>query len=158
MINAGRYQIHVAFFGGEVDGICRWSVVIGKVQDAEIDAFVANIDAIAHATTPGFVVLDICHGISLPTPLQRQRIAEAVGAATKRTRVLTAHALVTNSSAARGVLTTVNWFIQRNFDEKVFKGPSEALTWLATLSNKLDPDAVLADITRKAPPFTTLKW
>ncbi len=148
----------MAFYGGEVDGICRWSVTIGKVGDAEIDGFVENIHAIAEATTPGYVVLDIVHGISMPTPLQRKRVAEAVASATKKTRFLTAHALATNSAAARGVLTAVNWFIQRSFDEKVFSAPSEALSWLATVSEKVDTKAVLSDITRKVPTFGSLRW
>ena len=148
----------VAFYSGEVDRICRWSVVIGKVSDPDLDGFIANIDAIGEATTPGYVVLDIAHGISMPTPLQRQRVAEAVASATKRTRVLTAHALATNSATARGVLTAVNWFIKRTFDEKVFPVPRDALEWLATLSQRVDPEAVLSDIARKVPPFGTLRW
>lgn len=148
----------MAFYGGEVAGICRWSVTIGKVGDAEIDAFVDNVHAIADATSPGYVVLDIVHGISMPTPLQRQRVADAVSAATKKARFLTAHALATNSVAARGVLTAVNWFFQRSFDEKVFGAPGEALGWLATLSHKVDPQAVLSDIARKVPTFSALEW
>ena len=148
----------MAFYGGEVDGICRWSVTIGKVGDAEIDGFVGNVHAIAEATLPGYVVLDIVHGISMPTPLQRQRVAEAVASATKKTRFLTAHALATNSAAARGVLTAVNWFIQRSFDEKVFGAPRDAVGWLATFSDKVDPEAVLSDISRKVPTFATLRW
>lgn len=148
----------MAFFGGEVDGICRWSVTIGKVGDAEVDAFVDNVHAIADATTPGYVVLDIVHGISMPTPLQRQRVAEAVTAATKKTRVLTAHALATNSAAARGVLTAVNWFVRRSFEEKVFAAPRDALSWLATVSDKVDPEAVVAEIQREVPAFGALRW
>lgn len=141
-----------------MDGICRWSVTTGKVGDVEIEAFVENVHAIAEATMPGYVVLDIVHGISMPTPLQRQRVAEAVAAATTKTRFLTAHALATNSAAARGVLTAVNWFIQRTFDEKVFGAPRDALGWLATFSERIDIDAVLADITRKVPTFGALRW
>lgn len=148
----------MAFYGGEVDGICRWSVTTGKVGDAEIDAFVENVHAIAEATMPGYVVLDIVHGISMPTPLQRKRVAEAVASATAKTRFLTAHALATNSAAARGVLTAVNWFIKRSFDEKVFGAPRDALGWLATFSEKIDTEAVLADILRRVPAFGTLKW
>lgn len=146
------------FYAGEVGQLCRWSVLIGKYSDHDIEGFLANIEAIGAATTPGYVVLDIVHGISMPTPLQRQRVAEAVDAAAKRTRVLTAHALATNSTAARGVLTVVNWFVKRSFEEKVFGAPRDAVAWLRTCSHKVDPEAVLADIARNVPGFGGLRW
>src|SRR5687767_5574241 len=79
----------------------------GDIAQRDVDAFVAHVDSIAHATKPGYVVLDIAHGISMPTPVQRERVTNAVQAATRATRVLTAHALATSSVTARGVLTAI---------------------------------------------------
>lgn len=148
----------MGFVGGEIGGICRWSFLSGRFTDAEVEQFAEHIGALGRVTKPGYVVLDVAHEIALPTPLQRKRIATAVDEATRTTRSVTAHALATNSVTARGVLTAINWFVQRTFEEKVFADPRAALLWLRGFNDKLQPDAVLAEISRAVPAFARLRW
>ena len=63
-----------------------------------------------------------------------------------------------SSVTARGVLTAINWFVQRTFEEKVFADPRAALLWLRGFNDKLQPDAVLAEISRAVPAFARLRW
>ncbi len=146
------------FLGGETGGICQWALLTGRLTDDEVDKFAAHISNLRNAKGPGYVVIDLAYRIALPTPLQRQRIATAVDAATRTTHSVAAHALVTNSVTARGVLTAINWFVERTFDEKVFGAPEEALAWLSSFNPKLDARAVLDDIARAAPSFAGMRW
>lgn len=144
----------MAFFRGDV-GVCHWAFVSGRISDDEIDAFVEHVESIA--PTGGAVVLEIAHSITLPTPMQRQRITTAVQALPGK-GLLAGHAVATNSVAARGVLTAVNWFVPRNYPEKVFGDPRGAVAWLAECSRGLDAQAVLQQIEDAVPGFRKLRW
>lgn len=147
----------MTFYCGFVDD-CAWAVLLGEVPEAEIDAFVAHIGEVGQIDSPQRVVLDIAHDISLPTPLQRKKIASAVEGALAAKRLVAGHALATNSVAARGVLTAINWFVPKSFPEKVFSDPRAALEWLRTLNGAVDPTSVLAQIANDVPHFRTLRW
>ena len=143
------------FFSGEHGG-CAWSLTLGPVVAGDLDQFVAYIARFGRAIRPGYVVLDLVHSIAMPSSLERQRITDAL-AATPNKELLAGHALVTNSSAARGVLTAINWFVDRPFPERVFAQPAEAARWLATLSPALDSAELLRAVARES-PLRGLRW
>jgi len=145
----------MAFYGGATDS-CRWAVVIGKVTDADVERFVEHVRSIGEGG-PGTVVLEVAHRITMPTPLQRQRITDAVRALPNK-HFIGGHAVATNSAAARGVLTAVNWFVERSFPEKVFADPTSAAAWLAECNPAIDAGALLETIGNGAPPFGALRW
>ncbi len=144
----------MAFFRGD-SGLCRWAFISGRISDRDIDAFVQHIESIV--ATRGAVVLEMAHSVTLPTPVQRQRITTAVQALPAK-GLLAGHALATNSVAARGVLTAVNWFVPRTFPEKVFGEPRSAVAWLAELSATIDAQRVLTDVAAAVPGFDRLRW
>ncbi|NUP09645.1 MAG: hypothetical protein HOW73_26665 [Polyangiaceae bacterium] len=145
------------YYAGEV-GPCSWVVLFESLTEADVEAFAARIEALGNVRDPRYVVLDIAHGLGLPTPLQRKRITTAVESAIANKGTLAGHALATNSIAARGVLTAINWFVERPFEEKIFSNPADALTWLASLNPKVDPVEVLDHIGRAVPHFSKLRW
>ena len=145
----------MAFYGGATER-CRWVLVIGKITDADVERFVEHVRGIGEGG-PGTVVLELAHRISMPAPLQRQRITDAVRALPNK-HFIGGHAIATNSTAARGVLTAVNWFVERSFPEKVFGDPASAAAWLAERNPAVDAGALLETIAREAPPFASLRW
>ncbi len=147
----------MSFASGQV-GPCRWSLTRGEPSDADVAAFVAYLGHLTDAITTPIVVLDLVHGITLPNAVQRQAVASAV-AGLKRMHLVKAHALVTDSAAARGVLTTINWFVvNRPFAEKIFSATRPALRWLATELEGVDGPAILGDISDREPAFRALAW
>lgn len=146
----------MSFHCGELPGV-SWACVVGEASDETLEAFVAQLERVGRRSLPGHVVLDLMHDVPLPNPLQRQRLTEAVQKVTARGGV-GGHALVTNSTIARGVLSAINWFVRPAFPERTFREPKAAVAWLCSLNPKLDGDALLADIERHAPPFRALRW
>ncbi len=143
--------IHTGSFGD-----CSWSVITGRLEDRDIGRFVAHIRAIGRSGKPT-TVIDIAHSVSLPNPLQREQIIDAVGSIEHKQLVL-GHAVVTNTAVARGVLQVVNWFVPPAFPERVFRSPGEALDWLGRQCPDLDGDGLLADIERTVRSFASLRW
>lgn len=145
------------FVSGEV-GPCKWSVIRGTPTTADLAGFVAHIGRLTARKGERVVVLDLAHDITLPTSIQRKIITDAVEALPDK-QLVVAHALVTNSAAARGVLTAINWFVKnRPFDERVFSRPGDALSWLAEELPSVEPDVVLQSISDEAPAFSHLRW
>jgi hypothetical protein len=137
--------------------MCQWALVRGRLNEDTIASFVEHVKRVASGHRPGLLVLDMAHDISAPNPLQRKLITDAVNDGTGKD-FIAAHAVVSNSAIARGVLTAVNWFVtSRPYAERVFSNPREALTWLATHGD-VDVEAALRDISTAAPPFETLRW
>lgn len=135
---------------------CSWSVITGSLHDRDINQFVAHIRSIGANGKPT-VVIDIAHSVSLPNPLQREQIIDAVGSIEHKHLVL-GHAVVTNTAIARGVLQVVNWFVPPKFPERVFRSPGEAIDWLGKQVADLDRDGLLADIERSVRSFGSLRW
>jgi hypothetical protein len=154
MTDVALTKPRVALFRGDV-GLCHWAFASGRMTDRDIDAFVEHIESIV--TVTGTVVLEMAHSITVPTPLQRQKITNAVQGIPGK-RLLAGHAVATNSMAARGVLTAVNWFVPRTFPEKVFGDPRSAAAWLAEMSPSIDPGRVLAQVAQAVPGFDALRW
>jgi hypothetical protein len=147
----------VTFESGQF-GRCKWSLTRGKPTDADVAGFVAYLRQLTADVATPIVVLDLVHGITLPSAMQRKAITREVAALPKK-HLVKAHALVTNSAAARGVLTTINWFVvNRPFAEKVFSAPGPALTWLAEELPDIDARAVLDAIGEQVPSFRKLTW
>lgn len=149
----------VTFFSGAV-GLCRWSLTHGRLSADDLAGYLANVNRLADLGGKPHVVLDIAHDISLPTPVQRKTIADAVQALPLGSkRLIAGHAVVVNSAIGRGVLTAINWFVsERPFAERVFASPDKALLWLAERLPETSPGLVLADIGRQAPHFRSFTW
>ena len=140
------------------EGPCAWTLGLGSFDDADVHRFVANLRALAvPPVSPHLLVLDILHGVPMPTAVQRKLIVGALrdSPALEKAR---AHALVSNSPVGRGVLTAINWVVQPKFDEAVFSKPSDALAWLSARSDRLDGARVLRAIRDACPAFDGLRW
>lgn len=144
-------SIHTGSFGD-----CAWSVVIGPIAEKELAGFVAHIRKIGREGKP-CTVLDIAHSVSLPNPLQREQIIQAV-ASIEQKHFVRGHAVVTNTAVARGVLQVVNWFVPPQFPERIFRSPGEALDWLSERTPHLDGDGLLSEIERSVQGFASLRW
>ena len=145
-----------SYWSGRV-GRCYWSCVVGSVDEQTVDAFVRGIQRIGESHLSELVVLDLANSIDRPKPSDRQRITEAVHAIPNKERIR-GHALVANSSVARGVLTIVNWFVKPQFPEKVSRMPELGLGWLKQQDSTLDPERVLEDIRQTVDGYQKLKW
>lgn len=146
----------MGYWSGRV-GLCFWTCIQGEIRDADVEAFVRGIQRIGESSLPELVVLDITHDISRPKPLHRKQITDAIQALPNKERIR-GHAVVANSSVARGVLTIVNWFVKPVFPEKVFKHPGMALAWLKQHEVTLDPERVLEDVRLHVEGFDSLRW
>jgi hypothetical protein len=146
----------VGHWSGRV-GRCYWSCVVGRIDEETLNAFVRGIERIGESNLGDLVVLDLAHGIDRPKPLHRQRITEAVQKLPNKAHIR-GHAVVANSSVARGVLTVVNWFVKPEFPEKVFRMPELALGWLKQHDSTLDPQRVLDDVRLRVPDYEKLRW
>jgi hypothetical protein len=135
---------------------CSWSVLTGRIQDEDVAGFVRHIHGI-RAKNADALVIDIAHSVSLPNPMQRKQIVDAVGSIEDKQLIL-GHAVVTNTAVARGVLQVVNWFVTPVFPEKVFRSPREAAAWLATRAPRFDHDGLLRELERCVPGFERLRW
>lgn len=130
--------------------------MIGEFSEADFDAYIDNVRG--HSRAVGAtVVFDVSHGIQTPTALQRKALTKAVAAIANKDHIV-AHAVVTNSAIARGVLTAVNWFVQPPFLERVFDSPTTAAAWCAAHAPELDPAALVAHIEEHVPGFARLRW
>ena len=134
---------------------CSWAVLTGRIHDDDVAGFVRHIHGI-DARRTNALVLDIAHSVSLPNPMQRKQIVDAVGSIDDKERIL-GHAVVTNTAIARGVLQVVNWFVTPVFPEQVFRSPTEAVAWLATRAD-IDGDGLLGELDRSVPGFGRLRW
>lgn len=77
----------------------------------------------------GEVILDMLYDVTMPTPVQRRRIGGVVegSSALQQTG---GHAVVTNSTLGRSLMTAINWVVRPSFEERIFGCPQEALEWL----------------------------
>lgn len=144
------------FTSGEV-GLCRWTFLQGTVTDAMAESFARFI----RETRPreGVVVIDISHGITFPTALQRKCIADAVKETEARfSTTISGHAVVTNSSVARATLTAINWVARPAYPEQVFSDVPSALAWAQRVSPSVDVDATRESMRRAINGFDTLRW
>ncbi len=137
-------------------GLCRWMCGSGTIAPGDVDGFVAHI----RATRPrrGLVMIDFVHSISTPSAADRRLIAEAVREVLSSSPDIAGHALVSNSSVARGVMTAINWMAKTPFPESTFATPALGLAWAAQLSPTIDPGAILADLHEQVPGFASLRW
>lgn len=119
-------------------GPVSWSVVSGNVTPDVFDAFCDHLEALAKRQDPGQLVLDIFHDISRPTAIQRQRAANILANA-PNLKLVAGHAFVTNSVVGRGALTAINWMFKKEFPERVFPNPPDAMAWLAQQNPALVP-------------------
>ena len=110
-------------------------------------------------TTTGFgdIVLDLWFDAGMPSSKNRARFTSEFTRSVITQRVQ-AHALVTNSTLSRGVLTAINWVIKRPFQERVFAQPADGLAWIGSLKPDLDIGALRRDIEMAVPGFTSLHW
>jgi hypothetical protein len=143
-------MLHTGIFSS-----CAWSVLSGRIDDDDVAGFVRHLRGI-RPEAGDTVVLDIAHSVSLPNPMQRKQLVDAVGSIDAK-RLILGHAVVTNTAVARGVLQVVNWFVTPVFPEKIFRAPGEAVDWLATRAPHLDRDGLLRDLER-VPGFARLHW
>lgn len=135
---------------------CSWSVLTGRIHDDDVAGFVRHIRGIR--TRDGdAMVIDIAHSVSLPNPMQRKQIVEAVGSIEGKSLLL-GHAVVTNTAVARGVLQVVNWFVTPEFPEKIFRAPGDAVAWLVERAPRFDRDGFLSELERRVPGFAQLRW
>lgn len=144
------------FASGDV-GICRWAFFRGASTDAMVEQLVTHI----HGSRPreGTVLIDIAYDITFPSALQRTRIAEAVkDALGTHRRLISGHAVVTNSAVTRATMTAINWLVRPQFPEQIFSDPASALAWLNQLSPTVDVDATQAAIRAAVPGFDRLAW
>lgn len=135
---------------------CSWAVLTGRIQDADVAGFVRHIGGI-HVQSGDALVIDIAHSVSLPNPMQRKQIVDAVGSIDAKERIV-GHAVVTNTAVARGVLQVVNWFVTPVFPEKIFRSPGEAVAWLTTRAPRFDGDGLLRELEQRVPGFAQLRW
>lgn len=144
------------FASGDV-GVCRWAFFRGATTDAMVDQLVAHIRA--SRPREGTVLIDIAYDITLPSALQRTRIAESVkDALGSHRRLISGHAVVTNSAVTRATMTAINWLVRPQFPEQIFSDPTSGLTWLKQLSPTVDLDATQAAIRAAVPGFSGLSW
>lgn len=122
-----------------------------------MQAFAENIRVVGGRIQRPTAVLDLAYDVSMPNPMQRKLITEAV-AALPRKDLIAGHAVVSNSTVARGVLAVVNWFTKPTFPERVFGEPKEAVEWLVDLQPDVSPAAVLSDIRKRVPEFPSMQW
>lgn len=144
------------FASGEV-GVCRWAFFRGATTDDMVAQLVAHV----RATRPreGSVLIDIAYDVTLPSALQRTRIAEAVkDALGSHRRSIAGHALVTNSGVTRAALTAINWLVRPQFPEQVFGDPSTGFEWLKEVSPGVDIEATQAAIRGAVPGYEKLAW
>lgn len=146
----------MSYWSGRV-GRCFWSCIQGDITDADVAAFVGGIQRIGESALPELVVLDITHGINRPNAMHRKRITDAVQVLPNKERIR-GHAVVADSSVARGVLTIVNWFVKPVFPERVFENPNAALAWLKEHDATLDEVRVLEDVGETVASFQKLRW
>lgn len=105
------------------------------------------------------VVLTVLNGAPMPSVTRRRRLTETISSAQANGGYLFAgHAVVTNNSVTRGLLTALNWVVKPKYDERVFKAPAPALEWLTPRCPALQPSAVVADLNRANPEFDFLRW
>ena len=135
---------------------CAWCVLTGRITDDDVAGFVRHIRGI-RPERPDALVIDIAHSVSLPNPMQRKQIVDAVGGMESK-QLISGHAVVTNTAVARGVLQVVNWFVTPEFPEKIFRAPGEAVQWFATLAPGFDRDGFLSELERRVPGFGQLRW
>lgn len=140
-----------------IHGVCHWCVAQGQLTDADVERFEAHVRMIAGSLQSGRVVLEIVHSVSLPNPMQRKRLVEAVQSVPSR-HLLRGHAVVTNTAIARGVLQVVNWFVAPDFPESVFSNPGDGVAWLVEQSSDVDGAALIAHIAENTPGFEQLRW
>ncbi|MGE0788141.1 MAG: hypothetical protein AB7S26_20890 [Sandaracinaceae bacterium] len=138
-------------------GDCHWKCAIGALTDDDLARFIAGIRDIGESPLEEIHVLDLLHDVTLPSAVQRQRIADAVAGIRGRERIR-GHALVANSFVGRAALTAINWLAPPSFPERVLGEPREGGEWLRAQGMKLDVDELLADIKATCPPFAKLSW
>lgn len=143
-------------YSGHV-GPCAWSVVQGALDDETIEGFLSYLRGVADDAAPGQLVLDMCHDLPMPTPVQRRRIIEVLNGS-KKLDLVAGHALVVNSTIGRGLLTAINWVVTPRFEEKLFARPDQAFEWLAERNPAFDADALLAAVRAAHPGFDQLRW
>lgn len=131
--------------------------MLGRFSDSDVEGFLSHLrDAVAHLEA-GDLILDITHDVPMPTAVQRKRITEIIGGASRTDR-LAGHALVVNSPVGRGALTAINWVVRPRFDEKIFGDPKDAVAWLAERNPALDAQALLGELARAVPALASLRW
>jgi hypothetical protein len=138
------------FYHG-TDGAFAWFYLHGTVTDADWNQYLETIEhGMAENTTT--VSLTIAYQATLPTPIQRRRLADLVSREAMRQDLsLKALAFATDSSLARGALTAINWLVKKPFPEKVFGNPVKAIEWLATITPGLNARAAWARIGSRLP-------
>jgi len=138
-------------------GPCAWSVVEGALDEETIERFLRYLRGVADDAVEGQLVLDMCHDLPMPTPVQRRRIIEVLNGSTKLDRVA-GHALVINSTIGRGLLTAINWVVTPRFEERLFARPEQAFEWLEERNPSLDRVGVLQAVRAAHPHFDALRW
>lgn len=133
--------------------------IVGAIDDATFERLVAHMKAIGENGQRDEVVLTALNDAPMPSVARRRRLTETITAAqAKGGYIFAGHAVVTNNSVTRGLLTALNWVVKPKYDERVFKAPPPALEWLTTRCPTLQPSAVLADLARANPEFGFLRW
>ncbi len=138
-------------------GPCAWSVIQGDLDEETLEGFLAHLRDVAEHVVPGQLVLDMCHDLSMPTPVQRQRIVEVLNGLPVLDQI-GGHALVINSTIGRGLLTAINWVVTPRWEEKLFGSPQEAFGWLEEQNSEFDADALLRSVRATHPDFDQLRW
>jgi hypothetical protein len=138
-------------------GPCAWSVVEGELDQETMERFLSHLREVGENAVPGQLVLDMCHDLPMPTPVQRRRIVEVLEGSPKLDRVA-GHALVINSTIGRGLLTAINWVVSPRFEEKLFARPERAFAWLVERNPDFDADALLEAVRAAHPGFDALSW
>ena len=136
---------------------CHWQVLVGPADEASWTQLIDRLIGLEAVVEPGDIVLDLWFDAGMPSSKNRARFTSEFTRSVITQRVQ-AHALVTNSTLSRGVLTAINWVIKRPFQERVFAQPADGLAWIGSLKPDLDIGALRRDIEMAVPGFTSLHW
>jgi len=128
---------------------CTWSYTVGKLTTAEWGTFVATLRDELTRPPQASTILTVTHQVTPPNADQRKLLADLLrsGAADK----VKAHAFVTDSRIAQGVLTALDWLVKKPYKESVFTDARDSVRWLATFSPELTVTELVLSIVAIVP-------
>jgi hypothetical protein len=138
-------------------GRCHWQWLQGAIEGAGWRRYIDHMFTVGDKLQQGDVILDLWHDTGRPGAAERHLFADQF-MKHPGVHLVRAHAFVTNSTVTRGMLTAINWMIERPFEEKVFARPDDAVGWLAGIDPRVDASALLESVRQAVSGYAAFRW
>jgi hypothetical protein len=147
----------MSFYLGQT-GVCWWAFGTGSLNQTDWDSYLDHLGKMCvNPSLEPRLRITVSYRQSAPTAAQWRQLAKFVRpyleTLEEKTKLVTAHAFVTDSKLTAGTLAAVSWILKQRkpYPERAFTNPREALVWLSGFSDALLPTEVWAHLRATVP-------